>query len=321
MRPRAPRVDDPPADVAATFDIPLRLRFRGVASRTGVLVRGPAGWGEWSPFGDYGPHLAARWWRAALEAATVGWPSPRRASVPVNAIVPAVGPQSAYDLTQASGCATAKVKVGDAGDVERVEAVRDALGGGGRLRLDVNGAWDLDTAVERLRTLARFDLEYVEQPVVDLADFARLRTRVDVPLAADESVRLAPDPLHIRGIDAADVVILTVQPLGGVWRCLDVAEACARPAVVSSAVETSVGLAAGLALAAALPDLSHACGLGTATLLDGDVVDDPLVPVDGRLAVRRPVPSAGLLDRWAADDQVTAAWRRRLDAVREVAVA
>jgi O-succinylbenzoate synthase len=313
------QVGDAGTAVVAAFDIPLRLRFRGVTSRTGVLVRGAAGWGEWSPFADYGPHLAARWWRAAHEAATRAWPRPRRDTVPVNAIVPAVDPQRAHDLTRASGCTTAKVKVGDEGDVARVEAVRDALGPDGRLRLDVNAAWDLDTAVEKLQALARFDLEYVEQPVADLADFARLRTRVDVPLAADESVRLAPDPLHIRGIDAADVVILKVQPLGGVWRCLDIAEACDRPAVVSSAVETSVGLAAGLALAAALPDLSHACGLGTATLLAGDVVDDPLVPVDGRLAVRRPVPAVPLMDRWSVTDVVAAAWGRRLDAVREVA--
>jgi O-succinylbenzoate synthase len=312
------QVDDDGPTVVATFDIPLRLRFRDVTSRSGVLVRGPAGWGEWSPFADHGPHLALRWWRAAHEAASRAWPRTRRDDLPVNAIVPAVDPQRAHDLTRASGCTTAKVKVGDAGDVARVEAVRDALGPDGRLRLDVNAAWDLDTAVGKLRTLARFDLEYVEQPVSDLADFARLRTRVDVPLAADESVRLAPDPLHIRGIDAADVVILKVQPLGGVWRCLDVAEACGRPAVVSSAVETSVGLA-GVALAAALPDLPYACGLGTATLLTGDVVDDPLVPVDGRLPVRRPVPSAPLIARWSAHDDVAATWDRRLADVREAA--
>lgn len=318
MDPRRGRVDDPRVDVVATFAIPLRQRFRGVTSRSGVLVRGPAGWGEWSPFDEYRPEVAARWWRAAREAATHGWPRPRRATVPVNAIVPVVDAQRAHDLVRSSGCATAKVKVGDAGDIARVEAVRDALGPTGRLRLDVNAGWDLDTAVRKLRTLARFDLEYVEQPVADLADFARLRGRVDVPLAADESVRLAPDPLHISGIGAADIVILKVQPLGGVRRCLEVAEACARPAVVSSAVETSVGLAAGLALAAALPELGHACGLGTATLLDGDVVDDPLVPVDGHLAVRRPAPSPGLIDRWAATDDVTAAWDRRLAVVRAV---
>lgn len=304
--------------VAAAFEIPLRLRFRGVTARRGMLVRGPAGWGEWSPFADYDSRLAARWWCAAHEAATRPFPRPRRDVVPVNAIVPVVAPQRAHDLTVAAGCTTAKVKVGDPGDVARVEAVRDALGPHGRLRLDVNGAWDLDTAVARLRTLARFDIEYVEQPVADLADFARLRTRVDVPLAADESVRLAPDPLHVPGIAAADVVILKVQPLGGVWRCLEVAEACGRPAVVSSAVETSVGLAAGLALAAALPDLPHACGLGTASLLAGDVVDAPLAPVGGRLDVRRPVPDDALVARWAAGDEVAAGWRRRLAEVRTV---
>ncbi|HEX6255743.1 MAG TPA: o-succinylbenzoate synthase [Euzebyales bacterium] len=309
-------VADGRVSVAGAFAIPLRLRFRGVDARTGMLVRGPAGWGEWSPFAGYGPHLAARWWRAAVEAAMRRWPAPRRDTVPVNAIVPAVAADRAYEIARTSGCATVKVKVGDGDDVARVEAVRDALGPEGRIRLDVNGAWDLDTAVTRLRALARFDLEYVEQPVTDLADFARLRARVDVPLAADESVRLAPDPLHIDGIDAADVVILKVQPLGGVRRCLQVAEACARPVVVSSAVETSVGLAAGLALAAALPDLPYACGLGTRALLAGDVVDDPLDPVDGALAVRRPVPSPTLRERWAATDAVADAWTRRLDAVR-----
>jgi O-succinylbenzoate synthase len=164
----------------------------------------------------------------------------------------------------------------------------------------------------------RYNLEYVEQPVADLDDFARLRTKVDVPLAADESVRLAPDPLHIAGISAADVVILKVQPLGGVWRCLQVADAAGRPAVVSSAVETSVGLAAGLALAAALPDLAGACGLGTLWLLDGDVTADPLQPIGGRLRVRRPEPDPERMARWAADRGVADDLHRRLDAARSV---
>jgi O-succinylbenzoate synthase len=319
MQPGRALVDDAGTTVVSVFDIPLRTRFRGVTARSGLLVRGAAGWGEWSPFADYGPDLAARWWRAAHEAATRPWPAPRRDAVPVNAIVPAVDPERAHSIARTSGCATAKVKVGDGGDIARVEAVRDALGPAGRLRLDVNAAWDVDTAVARLRTLARFDLEYVEQPVADLSDFARLRTRVDVPLAADESVRLAPDPLHIPGIDAADVVILKVQPLGGVRRCLDVAEACGRPVVVSSAVETSVGLAAGVALAAALPDLPYACGLGTLSLLAGDVVDDPLQPIDGVLRVRRPVPSQQLIERWSASTDLAAAWDRRLASTRRAA--
>jgi O-succinylbenzoate synthase len=238
--------------------------------------------------------------------------------VPVNAIVPAVVADQAHRIVASSGCTTAKVKVGDDGDLDRVEAVRDALGPAGRLRVDVNGTWDVDTAVRRLRQLSRFDLEYVEQPVADLAGFARLRTRVDVPLAADESVRLAPDPLHIPGIAAADVVILKVQPIGGVRRCLEVADACGRPAVVSSAVETSVGLAAGLALAAALPSLPYACGLGTMSLLAGDVTDDSLRPLAGSLAVRRPEPDPALLERWAAGPVVRTMLEQRLGAARRI---
>jgi O-succinylbenzoate synthase len=206
----------------------------------------------------------------------------------VNTTVPAVASDRAYALTAASGCRTAKVKVGDAGDEARVEAVRDALGPDGRIRLDVNGAWDVDEAVRRIRVLRRYGLEYVEQPVPTLEEMARLRRLVDVPLAADESVRLAADPRRVPLRGAADVVVLKVQPLGGVWAALEVAEASGLPAVVSSAVETSVGIAAGLALAAALPELPFACGLGTVPLLEGDVVATPLLPVAGELELRRP---------------------------------
>lgn len=305
--------------VAGAFDIPLTMPFRNTRARRGLLVRGPAGWGEWSPFDEYGPELTARWWQATAEAATRPWPPPVRDEVEVNAIVPAVGPERAHRIVRGSGCTTVKVKVGEGDDRARVEAVRDALGPSGRVRIDVNAAWDLDTAVRRLRELAAYDLEYVEQPVAQLRDFPRLRAKVDVPLAADEAVRLAPDPLHIPGIAAADVVILKVQPLGGVQRCLDVAEAAGRPAVVSSAVETSVGLAAGLALAAALPDLAGACGLGTLSLLAGDVTADPLRPVGGRLRVRRPVPDPTLLDRWAAAPAVAERLHDRLGAARAAA--
>lgn len=302
--------------IAGAFEIRMTLPFRNVRTRRGLLLEGPAGWGEWSPFPEYEPALAARWWRAAVEAATQPWPAPRRDEVPINAVVPAVDAERAHRIVRGSGCTTAKVKVGVGDDRARVEAVRDALGPHGRLRLDVNATWDVDTAIRRLRELARYDLEYVEQPVADLAGFARLRSKVDMPLAADESVRLAPDPLHIPGIDAADIVILKVQPLGGVRRCLEVAEAAGRPVVVSSAIETSVGLAAGLALAAALPELAGACGLGTMSLLAGDVTAEPLQPVDGRMRVRRPVPDRDLIDRWVADGDQTAALYRRLDAVQ-----
>ena len=302
----------------AAFRVPLRLRFRRVDARTGVLLRGPAGWGEFSPFPEYAAPVAARWLAAAQEAAVTGWPPPVRDRVPVNAIVPAVGPERAHAIVVEARCRTVKVKVAETGedlahDLARCEAVRDALGPSGALRIDANGAWDVDEAARAIRALDRFDLEYAEQPVATLEDMARLRRRVDVPLAADESIRTAADPLRVAGLEAADVVVVKVQPLGGVARSLRVVERAGLPAVVSSAVETSVGLAAGLALAAALPELPYACGLGTGLLLEGDVVPDPLVPVDGWLDVRRPAPTEDLLRRWCPDDAERADILGRID--------
>ncbi|MER7499121.1 o-succinylbenzoate synthase [Nonomuraea pusilla] len=296
------------------FRIPMSTRFRGQTVREGVLLRGPAGWGEFSPFPEYGPRECARWLACAREAAFEGWPEPVRDSVPVNATVPAVGPERAHAIVTASGCATAKVKVAEPGqtlddDLARVEAVRDALGPSGRLRVDANGAWDVDEAVRRLKLLDRFELEYAEQPCATLDELAAVRRACDVPVAADESIRRAEDPLRVRAAEAADIAVVKVQPLGGVRAALRVVEACGLPAVVSSAVETSVGLAAGLALAAALPSLPYACGLGTLALLTGDVVDDPLVPVDGRLAVRRPPVDPARLAEYTIDSP---AWLRRM---------
>lgn len=309
---------------AVPFRIPMRTRFRGVTERAGVLLRGPAGWGEFSPFPGYPAPVAARWLAAGREAAEVGWPAPVRDAIPVNATVPAVGPEEAHRIAAASGCGTVKVKVAERGqaeadDLARVEAVRDALGPDGRIRVDANGAWDVGTAVRMLRALDRFGLEYAEQPVATLEEMARLRRRVDVRLAADESVRTAEDPLRVAGLEAADLVVLKVQPLGGVRRALEVAEACGLPAVVSSAVETSVGLAAGVALAAALPELPFACGLATQWMLEGDVTEEPLTPVDGMLAVRAPGVSLALLARWAPSEEDAAALLRRLAEAEEVA--
>lgn len=289
---------------AVPFRIPLKVRFRGVIERRGMLLRGSAGWGEFSPFPDYGPAVAARWLNAAREAATTPWPVAVRDRVAVNATVPAVTPDQAATIVRRSGCQTVKVKVAERGqtladDLARVEAVRDALGPRGNVRIDANGAWDVEQARRALTELDRFHLEYAEQPVATLEEMAKLRRVVEVPLAADESVRTAEDPLRIAGLEAADIVVLKVQPLGGVTAALRVAEACGLPVVVSSAVETSVGLAAGLALAAALPELPYACGLGTAWMLQGDVVDDSLTPQAGDLVVRRPDVSADAMRHWA----------------------
>jgi o-succinylbenzoate synthase len=301
------------------FAIPMRTRFRGITVREGALLPGPAGWGEFSPFAEYGPRECARWLACALEAATVGWPAPVRERVPVNVTVPAVGPEQAHAIVAASGCRTAKVKVGEPGqpagaDASRVEAVRDALGPAGAIRVDANGAWDVGEAERSLRELAPFGLEYAEQPCGTLAEMAELRRLLDVPLAADESIRRAEDPLAVRAAGAADIVVLKAQPLGGVRAALRVAEACGLPVVVSSAVETSPGLAAGVALAAALPELPYACGLATISLLEGDVTAEPLREEKGFLPVRRPAIDA---ERIASFETDPAPWRARVAAAAQ----
>jgi O-succinylbenzoate synthase len=307
--------------VTLVYDIAMRVRFRGQTRRQGVLLQGPAGWGEFSPFPDYDDATCARWLAAAREAAYDGWPAPVRDRVPVNTTVPAVGPEQAHAMVRASGCTTAKVKVAEVGqtladDVARVEAVRDALGPAGKVRVDANAAWSVDEAVVALRALDAFDLEYAEQPVATLDDMALLRRRIDVPLAADESVRRAEDPLRIAGLGAADIVVLKVQPIGGVRRCLEVAARSGLPVVVSSAVETSVGIAAGVALAAALPELPYACGLGTVSLLAADVTAEPLLPVGGFLPVRRVAPDPDLVN---AADEVKTHWLARMQAAADAA--
>lgn len=306
-------------DRLVAFRVPMRLRFRGVEERSGVLVHGPAGWGEFSPFPEYGPDYASRWLRAAVEAATEPWPAPVRDRVPVNTTVPAVDPATAARLVADSGCTTVKVKVAESGqdlaqDVARVAAVRDVLGPSGHVRVDANGAWDVATAALALDRLDRYDLQYAEQPCATLEELGDLRGRTSVPIAVDESIRTAEDPARVMAVGAADVLVLKVQPLGGVRRALEVAEAVGLPVVVSSALETSVGLAAGLAFAAALPELPYACGLGTGSLLGADLVVDPLLPIDGVLQVRRPEPDGALLDSAAPDPEATAGLLSRLAA-------
>ncbi|MGH3566078.1 MAG: o-succinylbenzoate synthase [Pseudonocardia sp.] len=304
---------------ARAYAIPLTTRFRGITVREGMVIEGPAGWGEFCPFPEYDDREAAGWLATAIEAATVGWPQPVRDRVPVNCTVPAVGPQRAHDLVSAAGCATAKVKVADhpdsrAEDLARVEAVRDALGPHGHIRVDANGLWDLDTATTVIPQLdkAAGGLQYVEQPCRTIEDLAAVRRKVTVRIAADESIRRAEDPLRVALAGAADVAVLKCTPLGGVRRSLQVAEAAGLPCVVSSALETSVGLAAQLALAGALPELDFACGLGTLSLLTGDIVtgDASLRPVDGHLPVPRtpPAPDPALLDTYELTDPERAAW-------------
>ena len=306
------------------YSIPLRTRFRGIDVREGVLIEGAAGWGEFSPFWDYDAAECAAWWQAAREAADLDFPTPVRDVVPVNATVPAVAPDRVADiLNRFPGCTTAKVKVAERGqspadDVARLEAVRDLLGSRGRVRIDVNAAWDLDTAIRLLPLYDRAagGLEYAEQPCAAVADLAGLRRRVDVPIAADESIRRAEDPYEVARLEAADVAVLKVQPLGGVRACLEIAERIGMPVVVSSALETSVGIAAGVALAAALPELQYACGLATVGLLGADVVSEPLVARHGGIAVRRVSVDPEKAAASAATGADTRRWDERIETVR-----
>src|SRR4029453_17303021 len=246
-------------DEPRCYALGLRTRFRGLSERQGIVWRGAAGWAEWSPFLDYQGAELVPWLRAAEEAAEHGWPAVVRTEIPVNSTIPAVTPGQAYDLARAAGCRTAKIKVAERGqtlidDAARVEAVRDALSTSGKVRVDANGGWNIDDAVHAVRELNRFDLEYVEQPCASVAELADLRRRLarsglNVPIAADESIRRAQDPYEVAERQAADIAVLKVQPLGGVRACLEIAERIGLPVVVSSALETSIGIRAGLALA------------------------------------------------------------------------
>ncbi|TDP43207.1 o-succinylbenzoate synthase [Nocardia ignorata] len=308
------------------YAIPLRTRFRGITVREGMLIRGENGWGEFCAFPEYDDREAAGWLATAVEQATIGWPAPVRERVPVNCIVPAVDPERAARIARQSGCATAKVKVADhsdslAEDLARVAAVRAALGDSGAVRVDANAVWDVETAVRRIREIdsAARGLQYVEQPCRSIEELAEVRARVSVPIAADESIRRAEDPLRVAVAGAADVAVLKCTPLGGVRRALAVAEAAELPTVVSSALETSVGLAAQIALAGTLPDLEFACGLGTLALFEGDLVADSLRPVDGWLTVptSAPEPDPVAMDRYRHPDAERVRWwLRRYERVR-----
>ena len=267
--------------------LPMRVRFRGITVREVALIDGPSGWGEFGAFTEYEPPEAAHWLASAIESAYGTRPPARRSRIPVNATVPAVGPaEVAAVLARFPGATTAKVKVAEPGqtlaqDVARVNAVRAAIP---TVRVDANGGWTPDEAVAAAAALtADGALEYLEQPCRTVAELAEVRRRVDVPIAADESIRKASDPLAVVRAGAADVAVLKVAPLGGIRALLDIAAHIDIPVVISSALDSAVGIGAGLAAAAALPRLEHACGLGTGGLFVSDVAD--LVPVDGYLPV------------------------------------
>lgn len=307
--------------------LPLATRFRGVDAREVMLLRGPEGWTEFSPFVEYDDNEAATWLQGAID---FGWnpaPTPVRDRIPVNATVPAVAASDVPAvLARFDGCRTAKIKVAERGqvladDVARVRAVRQTMGPEGRIRLDANGAWNVDEAEHAVHALAEFDLEYLEQPCATVPELAELQRRIaylDVPVAADESVRKASDPLAVARANAASVLVIKAQPLGGPRRALDLVTEAGLDAVVSSALESSVGIAMGLALAAALPDLPYDCGLGTVSLLAADVTASPLRATAGEIEVTRPDVDATLTDRFAAPTDRRDWWMQRLERCYEL---
>lgn len=315
---------------AVPFALPLTRSFRGLQVREGLLIRGPSGWGEFAPFADYTSQQAAPWLAAAAEAAFGTWPQPQRTQVPVNAIIPAVNADDAAAMARSAvldhGCTTIKVKVAAVGetlaeDEARVASVRDAIdvamrGVGresrGRIRLDANAGWTLEDATRALGRLVAYDIDYVEQPCAELQDLQRLREQVEVRIAVDESVRIGGVAMsELESI--ADVVIVKVGPIGGVRAGLRLVADWPGEVVVSGALDSSVGLAAGVALAAALPRARSACGLGTGALLAQDVVSTPLVPVEGMLEVQRVSPDLDALmrARGRLDDDQARYWRER----------
>ena len=310
---------------ARVVSIPMRVKFRGIMHREALLVSGRSGWGEFAPFPEYSDSEAVPWLASALEAAEEGYPEPLRTSVPVNGTVPAVPVDQVEQVLARFGDVPAvKVKVAEAGqspqdDLARVAEVRRLLPRAG-IRVDANAGWDVPTAVETLTQLAEAGLEYAEQPVAGIQGLRTVRMelvrrQVPVLIAADESVRKESDPLKVAREDAADLIVIKAAPLGGVRRAVEIVAQAGLPAVVSSAIDTSVGIRTGVALAAALPELPYACGLGTLSLMAGDVTAEPLLPDGGALEVRDVPVSEDLLDRFAAPADRTKWWLARLERV------
>lgn len=306
-------------DTARVVALPMHTRFRGVDTREALLFEGPEGWAEFSPFVEYEDAEATTWLAAAVDYAWQPQPEHLRDRIGVNATIPAIDAARVTEvLARFPGCRTAKVKVAEPGqtladDVARVRAVREAMGPEGRIRIDANGLWNIDEAEHAVHALNEFDLEYVEQPCATVPELAELRTRVKymgIPVAADESIRKSSDPLAVTREKAADVLVIKAQPLGGITHALQIVTAAGLPVVVSSALDTAIGLAQGAALAAALPTLDYDCGLGTSSLFLDDVAD--LRPVDGSISAARVTPDAAALRRLSASGDRRDWWLDRL---------
>lgn len=322
------------AQQCVPFSLDLNNEFRGIKVRTGALISGSTGWGEFAPFPEYGDAIAASWLAGALEAAFGRFPERVRASVPVNAIIPIMGRAETKTAVESAvtnhGMTTFKLKVGNgsadslAADLARSEIVRttlDELGVVGKIRIDVNGNWSVAQALESLQQIVQVigELDYVEQPCAEIKELISLRSKmsnwsVPVRIAVDESIRMSPQ-INVQALrEVADLVIVKAIPLGGVQRCLDLINEIGLPTVISGSLDSSVGLSSAIALAAAVPQLYGACGLGTGTLFAQDLVTPTTLPINGELPVRRSSPDSQLLAAAAAQVSQTDRiwWQERI---------
>jgi O-succinylbenzoate synthase len=300
----------------------MRVRFRGVTHREVVLFEGSHGWTEWSPFLEYDDQEAATWLKAAIEFGYATTPELRTKSIFVNATLATVAPDEVEEQLEAFGeFRTVKIKVAEPGqtiedDLARIRRVRE-LRPGVALRIDANGGYDVSTAIELAKQLAieSIDLQYFEQPVKTIAELAEVRerlARIGTKVAADESVRKASDPLAVAEANAADILVIKAQPLGGITSALEITKRANLPVTVSSALETSIGISMGLHLAAAIEVESFDAGLATVALLTEDVCDEPFIATNSKLEVKRAVPSEIKLAKLAADSERVDWWQERL---------
>ena len=276
--------------------LPTKTNFRGIDIREVALFHGEAGWGEFSPFLEYQPSECVPWLRSAIEAATKPWPELKRKKIKVNGTIPALNVPSDIEriVETFPGVNTFKVKVGDnlSGDIARLAHVR-SLSPNAKLRIDVNGSWSVATAITNLHSIYENigAIEYVEQPCQSVEELCELKAelKVDIPIAGDEVLRKSADPFKVDLSGAVDLLALKVQPLGGIASALKLAQQHNLPIVVSSALESAVGISHGLALAASFNEMNFDCGLATGSLLSANVGDLPIV--NGEIEVKRIEPN------------------------------
>ena len=291
-------------DLLATLRVitlPTRTNFRGVTYREVALIQGPQGWGEFSPFLEYDDNECRPWLASAIEATTVARPARFRDAIAINGTIPELNDKKEIEalMQTYSGAKTFKVKVGSnlSEDIARIALVR-TLVPKAVIRVDVNGLWNVDEALRNLYSYYENigPLEYVEQPCATIEELRELKRMIKIPLriAVDEIIRKAPDPFKVDLTEAADIVMLKVQPLGGIQRSLEIAAHHGLPVVVSSALESAIGIEYGLELAASISDLTFDCGLATGSLLARDVADHQIL--DGKIALGQTSPQLDGLD-------------------------